>query len=156
MIVKNSRIKPKTYRENGLDVLIIDEAHRIEKSSNDMNDKKCDRLTTHLTQIMTMLFTARVSVFFIDDKQYVKGKEIGTSDKIKDAADNYYKRILQENEAYRSSKTHAYGVECLEYTCPKVHDVEVIEYELKDQFRCNGSNNYLDWITNILFRLFSL
>lgn len=151
LIVKNSRIKPKTYRENGLDVLIIDEAHRIEKSSNDMNDRRCDQLTTHLTQIMTMLFTARVSVFFIDDKQYVKGKEIGTSDKIKDAANNYYNRMVQENEAYRSSKTHAYGIESLEYTNPKIKDVKIVEYELKDQFRCNGSNNYLDWITNILY-----
>lgn len=151
LIVKNSRIKPKIYGENGLDALIVDEAHRIENSSNDMNDKKRDRVTTHLTQIMTMLFTARVSVFFIDDKQSVKGKEIGTSDKIKDAANNYYQRILQENETYRNSKTHAYGIESLEYTYPKIKDVEIVEYELKDQFRCNGSNNYLDWITNILY-----
>ena len=107
LIVKNSRIKPKTYGENGLDVLIVDEAHRIENSSNDMNDKKNDRVTTHLTQIMTMLFTAKVSVFFIDDKQSVKGKEIGTSGKIKDAASNYYQRMLQENETYKNGKKHA-------------------------------------------------
>lgn len=151
LIVKNSRIKPKIYGENGLDALIVDEAHRIENSSNDMNDKKCDKNTTHLTQIMTMLFTARVSVFFIDDKQSVKGKEIGTSDKIKKAASNYYQRMLQENETYRKGRTHAYGMESLDYTCPQIKDVEIVEHELKDQFRCNGSNNYLDWITNILY-----
>ena len=88
LIVKNARIKPKEYGENGIDALVVDEAHRIENSSNDMNDKRRDQLTTHLTQIMTMLFTARVSILFIDDKQSVKGKELGSSERIKGAAEN--------------------------------------------------------------------
>lgn len=150
LIVKNARIKPKEYRENGIDALVVDEAHRIENSSNDMNDKRRDQLTTHLTQIMTMLFTARVSIFFIDDKQSVKGKEIGSSERIKEAAENYYERIMQENKKYKESGRHIYG-DSFEYTCPKIRNVEIMEFELKDQFRCNGSNNYLDWITNILY-----
>ena len=150
LIVKNARIKPKLYGENGIDALVVDEAHRIEDSSNDMNDSRCDELTTHLTQIMTMLFTARVSIFFIDDKQSVKGKEIGSSERIKEAAENYYKRIEQENEMYKNSRRQNYGDSYL-YACPKIKDVEIMEFELKDQFRCNGSNNYLDWITNILY-----
>ena len=150
LIVKNARIKPKKYGENGIDALVVDEAHRIENSSNDMNDKSRDQLTTHLTQIMTMLFTARVSIFFIDDKQSVKGKEIGSSERIKEAAENYYERIKQENKKYKESGRHIYG-DSFEYTCPQITDVEIMEFELKDQFRCNGSNNYLDWITNILY-----
>ena len=150
LIVKNARIKPRKYGENGIDALVVDEAHRIENSSNDMNDRRCDELTTHLTQIMAMLFTARVSIFFIDDQQSVKGKEIGSSERIKKAAENYYKRILEENNKYEESGRLQYG-DSYKYTCPKIKDVEIMEFELKDQFRCNGSNNYLDWITNILY-----
>ena len=28
--------------------------------------------------------------------------------------------------------------------------IEVLEYELKDQFRCNGSDNYLEWVDDVL------
>jgi len=32
----------------------------------------------------------------------------------------------------------------------KKYNAELFEFELKTQFRCNGSNGYLDWINNIL------
>ena len=70
LLKKNVKIKPHysdvCKGESWIDALIVDEAHRIEKSSNDQNDKD-KRNQTHLSQIMNMLFSSRVSVFFIDD-----------------------------------------------------------------------------------------
>lgn len=182
---KNVRIKPAVYGENGIDALFVDEAHRIEKSSNDSNDTDPSK-QTHLSQIMNLIFCSRVSVFFIDDKQSVKNIEIGTSEAIKNAAENYYTRITKENEAWDNigreralnearknlekeeakepreeniiikkekvvRKFEVHAKEWTKITQPKIEKVRVVEYELKDQFRCNGSNNYLDWIDSILY-----
>ena len=189
LITKNSRIKP-IVGENGIDALIVDEAHRIENKSNDMNDKDAS-VKTHLSQIMNMLFCSRVSVFFIDDLQAVKSIEIGTSEKIKEAAVHYYNRIIEENRDYVNNiyptldekiekknqiitqyeqtgnqekkldaekekkalmKEKEYGLKWVETATPKIQKVNIVEIELKDQFRCNGSNNYIDWIEHVLFK----
>ena len=34
---------------------------------------------------------------------------------------------------------------------PKIETINVLSFALKDQFRCNGSNNYLEWLDNILY-----
>lgn len=99
LLKKNVMIKPAEYGENGIDALIVDEAHRIEKSANNMNDKD-KSIQTHLSQTLAMIFCARVSVFFIDDYQSVKRQEIGTSAKIREAAENYNKAIMQANKEY--------------------------------------------------------
>lgn len=198
LLCKNSKIKP--YKgENWIDALIVDEAHRIEKSSNDMNDRN-KREQTHLSQIMNFLFSSRVSVFFIDDFQSVKNTEIGTAEAIKKAAQNYYNNILSENEKYVNGKSKRgggfsegyprleeaikcakikldevlqnddeksiskaknklrslegeleFGLEWVKDATPKIKDVEVLEFELTDQFRCNGSNNYIDWLERVLY-----
>ena len=200
-IKKNVTIKPhlsdNCTGESWIDALIVDEAHRIEKSSNDQNEKN-KRNQTHLTQIMNMLFSSRVSVFFIDDFQSVKKMEIGTSENIKNCANNYYDKIIAENKAYLNGAKGAYhggipkvkrelekaeenyqkvldsgnpeeirdaekkirslkgeleyGPEWVKDATPSKVKVNVIEFELKDQFRCNGSNNYIDWVERVLYK----
>lgn len=35
---------------------------------------------------------------------------------------------------------------------PEIQKVNILEFELSSQFRCNGSNNYLDWIDDVLYK----
>ena len=58
-----------------MDVLIADEAHRIRATSVSRFQKKEDR--TGLPQIEEMMNAAKVGVFFIDDLQVVRPKEVG-------------------------------------------------------------------------------
>ena len=200
LLKKNVKIKPHysddCYGESWIDALVVDEAHRIEKSSNDQNDTD-KRNQTHLSQIMNMLFSSRVSVFFIDDFQSVKGTEIGTSENIKKAAMGYYGNILEENEAYLKGYKGAYhggipkikkdierakinydkalttddekkindakkklrslegelyfALEWIKDATPSNVKINYMEFELEDQFRCNGSNNYIDWVEHALY-----
>ena len=201
LLKKNVKIKPhysdSCKGESWIDALVVDEAHRIENSSNDQNDTE-KRNQTHLSQIMNMLFSSRVSVFFIDDYQSVKGTEIGTSENIKNAALNYYDRIIEENTAYLEGKKGAYhggipqitkkiekaeknyqkalesgdekkindawkklrslkgelefAMEWIKDATPSKNvEVNYLEFELEDQFRCNGSNNYIDWLESALY-----
>ena len=188
LIKKNSRIKP-SVGENSFDALIVDEAHRIEKKSNDMNDRDASQ-KTHLSQIMNLLFCSRVVVFFIDDFQSVKSIEIGTASNIKDAAEHYYERIIEENNSYlerykqldekiararrnwelclqlgdanrandarkRLKSLEAekkYGLDWVKTATPNIKKVNIKEYDLTNQFRCNGSNNYIDWVEHVLFK----
>ena len=169
-------------KESVVDALIVDEAHRISEASNDQTDRgeKGKRKQTYLTQIMAMLYTARVSVFFIDNKQSIENKEVGTAENIKEAANSYYERIVKESEVFRTryanidkeiekasqkyedtktksakdklkqlQKEKEYGKRWLEDVTPTNLKVNILEYELKDQFRCNGSDNYLDWIDSV-------
>jgi uncharacterized protein len=78
------RFIPSRTKENEFDILLIDEAHRIEKTSNHQYTKPADR--TDLPQIDQLLRCARTSVFFIDDRQNVRSSEVGSSDLIRDAA----------------------------------------------------------------------
>lgn len=172
------------YIENGGDVLLVDEAHRISNKSNDQTDNHRDKNDrSNLTQIMSLLYTSRVCVFFIDDKQSIVSTEIGQSSEIRSAAENYKKRIEQENDQYLKVDVNKLKtkLEKLEKTLktakqqdietenickeiedinailkrplvyPKIEKVNILEFELKDQFRCNGSNNYLQWIDSVLY-----
>lgn len=103
---------PSRVDKNSVDVLIIDEAHRIGKTSNHQYTKAIDR--TDLSQIETLIQAAKTSIFFIDDKQVIRSAEIGSTDLIKQYAER---------------------LGCV-----------LEEVELVSQFRCNGSENYLDWI----------
>ena len=102
---------------NEVDVLICDEAHRIRKTSNNRftpASKKSD-----LAQIDEIIRAAKVSVFFIDDRQVVRPDEIGSVDYIKESA--------------------------------SAHKCKIIEFEeLETQFRCNGSDGFINWINNTL------
>ena len=61
---------PSRTKENQLDILIIDEAHRIGKTSNNQFTKPLDR--TDMPQVEQLVRCAKTSVFFIDDKQVIK------------------------------------------------------------------------------------
>lgn len=124
--------------------------------------------------------------------------EIGTSENIKNCANNYYDKIIAENKAYLNGAKGAYhggipkvkrelekaeenyqkvldsgnpeeirdaekkirslkgeleyGPEWVKDATPSKVKVNVIEFELKDQFRCNGSNNYIDWVERVLYK----
>lgn len=101
---------------NEIDVLIADEAHRIRKTSASRytpKSKRGDKL-----QVDELIDAAKVSVFFIDDNQIVRPKEIGSVEFLKEA-----------------------GAQ---------HKCNVNEYELDIQFRCSGSEAFVNWVNNTL------
>jgi DUF2075 family protein len=107
---------PARTRENELDILIVDEAHRIGEKSGHRFTKKEHR--TDMPQMEQLIRCAKTSIFFIDDRQAIRGAEIGSTKLIRETA----KRLGKEVE----------------------------EVELVSQFRCNGSDNYLDWLEFVL------
>ncbi len=102
------------FRDKGnkYDFLLIDEAHRLQEKSGLHNN-------IGENQIKEIINAARLSVFFVDEKQIVTLKDIGRIANIKDWA--------------------------------KFYEAQVIEMELNSQFRCNGSDNYLDFIDKLLY-----
>jgi hypothetical protein len=89
-----SRAKPVLKYFNGyrnalpgeIDALICDEAHRIRETSNDRFTPKAKKSTE--PQIREILRAAKVAVFFIDDRQGVRPKEIGSSAYIRKHAED--------------------------------------------------------------------
>lgn len=81
------RFLPSVIGENDLDLVLIDEAHRIEKKSNFQYTKTKDK--TDMPQVEQLVRCAKTSVFFIDDKQNVRSQEIGDSELIREAAKKY-------------------------------------------------------------------
>ncbi len=108
------------YKENQIEVLICDEAHRIRETSENRYTKKDSR--TGEPQINELIRAAKLSVFFIDEKQIVRPNEIGSVDLIKKAAIGLG---VKEENIYE-------------------------DYELQIQFRCGGSSRYVDWIEDML------
>jgi uncharacterized protein len=109
-------LTPSRMEENGLDVLLIDEAHRIETKNVYQHMRTADR--SDMPMVEQLIRCAKTTVFFIDDKQRVRHQEIGNSEFIRKSALKFR--------------------------------VEVEEVELLSQFRCMGSNNYLDCIESLL------
>lgn len=108
---------PASADENSVDVLLVDEAHRIRKNANNQFTKPEKR--TELPQIDTIIRSAKITVFFIDDMQAIRGVEIGSASLIREAAKRW--------------------------------NAKVEECELTSQFRCNGSDNYMDWMEQVLY-----
>jgi len=98
---------------NAVDVLIMDEAHRIREKTVMRYKKSSGNL-----QLEELINAAKVCVFFIDDKQVVRPDEIGSS--------NYIKGYAEKNNC------------------------KISEYKLETQFRCGGSNTFINWINNTL------
>lgn len=69
---------------NGLDVLILDEAHRIRRTSENRYTRAEHR--TGRPQVDELLAAARVPVFLLDEHQVVRPGEMGTVDGIRKAA----------------------------------------------------------------------
>jgi DUF2075 family protein len=103
-------------KENSIDVLVCDEAHRIRAKSVSRFTPKAER--TNKPQVEELMEASKVSVFFIDDYQVVRPYEQGSSDLIRKTAAKY--------------------------------GAELFEFELKTQFRCSGSDGYLNWLDNAL------
>lgn len=74
-----------------------------------------------MPQVDDLIRPARLSVFFIDEHQVVRPNEIGSVQLIKESA----KKL-------------------------GVKDSEIFEFDLKTQFRCSGSDSYLQWLENTL------
>ncbi|NIH66438.1 DUF2075 domain-containing protein [Modestobacter marinus] len=70
--------------ENGLDVLIADEAHRLRKTS--VNRWTRPELNTGKRQVDEIIDAARLSVFLLDQDQVVRPGETGTLEEIEDHA----------------------------------------------------------------------
>jgi uncharacterized protein len=81
------RFIPSRTKENEFDILLIDEAHRIEKVSNHQYTKPADR--TDMPQIDQLVRCSKTTVFFIDDRQNVRSSEVGNSELIRDAASRF-------------------------------------------------------------------
>ncbi len=81
------RFIPSRTKENELDILLVDEAHRIEKNSNHQYTKPDDR--TDMPQMDQLVRCSKTAVFFIDDRQNVRSSEVGNSSLIKEAASRY-------------------------------------------------------------------
>jgi DUF2075 family protein/Mrp family chromosome partitioning ATPase len=107
---------PSKKKENEIDLLLIDEAHRIEKTSNHQYTKPEDR--TDMPQIEQLVRCSKTTVFFIDDRQNVRSSEVGSSALIRNAAGKFGAGL---------------------------HEVT-----LETQYRCMGSNDYLQWIESVL------
>lgn len=99
-----------------LDVVICDEAHRIRESSNNRFTASAKRSTR--TQVDEIIEAAKVSVFFIDNRQVVRPGEVGSSRLIRDHAVASGARIIEER--------------------------------LEAQFRCAGSEAYIEWVNTLL------
>jgi hypothetical protein len=76
---------------------------------------------TNTPQVDELIRVARLAVFFIDEKQIVRPNEVGSIDLIKGAA-------------IKSG----------------VSKDDIAEFELLTQFRCSGSDAYLQWLDNTL------
>jgi uncharacterized protein len=78
------RFAPSKVKENEIDLLLVDEAHRIEKKGNHQYMAPEDR--SEIPQVDQLIRCAQTAVFFIDDRQNVRSQEIGSSDLIRKAA----------------------------------------------------------------------
>jgi len=106
---------PEAQRDE-VDVLICDESHRIRKTSVDRFTPKDRR--SGLPQVQELIRAAKVGVYFVDDRQVVRPGEIGSSDYIRQQAEELGCRVL--------------------------------DYELHAQFRCAGSDQFVEWVNNTL------
>lgn len=103
-------------KRNSIDVLIMDEAHRIRETSVDRYTKAT--LRTGRSQLDELVSTARVPVFLLDEHQVVRPGEMGSVGEIQEYADSV--------------------------------GLEVVRVDLEDQFRCGGSDAYIDWVLKLL------
>mgnify|MGYP001269051943 CR=1 FL=1 len=97
---------------NEVDVLLMDEAHRIRERTG------YPFKTTGRLQIEDLIRASKVSVFFVDDLQVVRPNEIGNTGFIRE---------------------HAEKAGC-----------KITEIELRSQFRCAGSDAFINWINHTL------
>lgn len=87
LISNLNRFIPSKVKENEGDLVLIDEAHRIGKTSNNQFTKADDR--TDMPQIDQIIRFAKTSVFFIDDLQNIRSADIGSAELIRETAKKF-------------------------------------------------------------------
>lgn len=94
---------------NGLDVLVLDEAHRLREKSVDRYTSASLRATAR-SQVDELLDAARVPVFLLDEYQVVRPGELGTAADIRAhaAARGLKVRQVDLGAQYRSGGSAAY------------------------------------------------
>lgn len=105
-----------TEPENGVDVLVADEAHRLWHLDIDRFKKKEQRSDKLIVE--QLVRASRVSVFFVDNLQIIRPSEVGSS------------TYIEEHAA----------------SCGAL----VSKYKLDVQFRCKGSESFVNWVNNTL------
>src|SRR5262249_2662938 len=98
-------------KRNAIDVLVLDEAHRMYATGNSRWTPRAER--SELPLIEHIIESAKVSVFFIDDFQVVRPDEVGRVHLIRGTAEKL--------------------------------GVHLHEFELDAQFRCMGSDAFINW-----------
>lgn len=93
---------------NSLDVLILDEAHRIRETSANRYTKASSR--TGRPQIDELIAAARVPVFLLDENQVVRPGELGTVDEIESFAVGLGLRVhrVSLGDQFRCGGSEAY------------------------------------------------
>ena len=99
-----------------VDVLLVDEAHRLKESGVEWHTRKDQRSGKPLVQ--ELQDASKVAVFFVDEFQAIRPGEIGSRDLLLSAAE----------DDQRSSYA----------------------FDLLPQFRCAGSDGFVDWVTSVL------
>lgn len=102
--------------EMEIDLLLVDEAHRIRKTSDTRFTKKAER--NRRSQVDELLDASKVTVFLLDEHQYMRPDEIGET------------KLIVEATTRRG--------------------IPLAEYDLNEQFRCAGSQEYMDWVDWVL------
>jgi uncharacterized protein len=102
--------------DDAVQVLVMDEAHRIRASSASRFTPKSQQ--SGEPQIDELMKAAKVGVYFLDDLQVVRPNEVGSAALIRDAAARW--------------------------------SADLKEYELEAQFRCGGSDGYVNWVDHTL------
>lgn len=103
------------YAPDSVDVLLVDEAHRI-RAKSQPKVPRAER--PRVSQAEELIRAARVSIFFVDENQIISPEEVGEPELIRETA----ARMGAQYE----------------------------EYRLPHQFRCGGSDAYLDWLDDML------
>jgi uncharacterized protein len=95
-------------RQNDIEVLICDEAHRIRETS--ANRYTSAALRTGRSQIDELIAAARVPVFLLDEHQVVKPGEVGTVEAIKSHASSsgFRVRHVQLEDQFRCGGSRKY------------------------------------------------
>ncbi|MEU5756155.1 DUF2075 domain-containing protein [Streptomyces sp. NPDC047829] len=99
-----------------LDVLICDEAHRLREQTIDMYRR--EEKSGKQPQVDDLLDASRLTVFFLDESQSVRPKEVGTVSLIEEAA--------------------------------RARGITPLRYELREEWRCGGSDAYIRWVRAVL------
>ena len=102
------------HPENSVDIMIVDEAHRIRDKSR---PRVPAPLRPTISQLEELVRTARVLVLFMDVNQIIDPSEAGDPEKVEQLAETLGIRFER--------------------------------HELRSQFRCDGSDEYLLWCDDL-------